>query len=216
MAKAVHVKSAQKNIYHQGKMIEYVSKKGKKAGQTKSKRDRTVPNDENDPIFIAKGESYYWWAFQYGGKHYSKTAPKRSQLTQSEFLIQLYDLEDRVEIFTASDKDDFESQRDELVQDINTLKEECEEKLSNMPDQLQTAPTGEMIQERIDGLDSWASDLEGIECDYEGEELREEVNEEKDEDEELSEEEIEEKVKEKIQEKVDEAIEELQGTSANL
>lgn len=34
---------------------------------------------------IKKGESYYWWKFRFGGKHYSRTPPRQSQLTQSEF-----------------------------------------------------------------------------------------------------------------------------------
>jgi hypothetical protein len=36
---------------------------------------------------IKKGDSYYWWKFRFGGKRTSKTAPKASQLTQSEFWV---------------------------------------------------------------------------------------------------------------------------------
>jgi hypothetical protein len=43
-------------------------------------------NPEHD---IKAGESYYWWSMMQGSrgvKHYSKTYPKRSQLTNSDFF----------------------------------------------------------------------------------------------------------------------------------
>ena len=48
------VKSAQKDIYTRGKRVEYVSQKGKQAGQTLSKIDKTQPFDETDEILIKK------------------------------------------------------------------------------------------------------------------------------------------------------------------
>ena len=216
MAKSNHVKAAQKNIYKIGKIREYVSEKGKSQGQTKSVIDKTIPADEGDEILIAKGEPYFWWQFKNSPKQFSKERPKNSQLTQSNFLSQLYALEEKIEEFSCESREDFESFRDELKDDIDTLKDECDESLNNMPEGLQQGSTGELLQERIDAMDSWSTDIEGIECDYDEDDLRQEVLDEKDEDEELTDEEIEEKVQEKIQEKVDEAIEELQGTSHNL
>ncbi len=216
MAKANFVKKAQKDIYKNGKIREYVSEKGKRAGQTKSVRDKTIPADEGDEVFIKKGESYYWWQFKNSPKQFSKERPKNSQLTQSNFLSQLYALEEKLEEFSCDNREDFESFRDELKDDIETLKDECDESLSNMPEGLQSSPNGELLQERIDAMESWASDIESVECDYDEDDLRQEVLDEKDDDEELTDEEIEEKVQEKIQEKVDEAIVELQSQSHNL
>jgi len=229
MAKSNFVKAAQKNIYKIGKIREYVSEKGKSQGQTKSVRDKTIPADEGDEILIAKGESYYWWQFKNSPKQFSKTAPKQSQLTQSNFLSQLYAIDEKIEEFTCESKEDFDSFKEELVADIEALRDECQDSLDNMPEQLQESSVN---NERIENLDSWISDIEGIECDYDEDELRQEVldengmdddTEEKeegedddDDSEKLSEEEIQEKLEEKIQEKVDEAIEELQGTSHNL
>lgn len=210
---ATFVKAAQKNIYKTGKTVEYVSQKGKRAGQTLSKLDRTVPADENDEIFIAKGESYYWWEFQYSPKRYSKTPPKRSQLTQSSFLSELYSLEERIEEASVSTKDEFDDLKSDLISDIETLKDECQEKLDNMPEQLQSAPTGELLQERVDGLESWVSDIENVECDYDEDELREEI---KEENEGIGEEDLETELSQKIEERCEEAISELQGTSAGL
>ena len=48
MAKANFIEIAKKPIYKRGKRIEYVSKRGKRAGQTLSKIDRNQPANEND------------------------------------------------------------------------------------------------------------------------------------------------------------------------
>ena len=72
MAKANFVKSARKPIYRIGKGIEYISKKGKREGQTLSKVDRSQPANENDQILVNIGESYWWWEFKGGSTHISK------------------------------------------------------------------------------------------------------------------------------------------------
>lgn len=56
---------------------------------------------------IKKGESYYWWKFRFGGKCVSRTPPKQSQLTQSDFLSQIYKIQDRISEMTTDD--DFEN-----------------------------------------------------------------------------------------------------------
>ncbi len=122
MARATFVKAAQKDIYVTGKYVEYESKKGKRAGQTLSKLDRTVPANAKDPIFIAKGESYYWWAFKRGGKHFSKTAPKASQLTQSGYLSTLYDIQDRLNEISADTPEDLQSEVEDIKSDLESLK----------------------------------------------------------------------------------------------
>jgi len=186
MARANFVKNAQKNIYGNGKYVKYISENGKRAGQELSKIDRTIPKDENDPIIIHKGESYFWWQFKNGGKNFSKTRPKESQLTQSNYLSQLYAIQERIEDISADDSSDLESIVDELKSDIESLKDETEESLSNMPESLQSSPTGELLQERIDALETALSELEDIDLDdYEEpdeDDLREELKDDIDED----------------------------------
>lgn len=215
MAKATFVKSAQKTIYEKGKRVEYVSEKGKRKGQTISKIDRTIPADENDKVFIAKGESYWWWQFKNSAKQLSKERPKTSQLTQSNYLSQLYDIQERLEQATAESPDDLESLIDEFKSELESLKEETESSLENMPESLQSSPTGELLQERIDALDNAISEMENIETDYEEpdeEEIKDELKEEEgDEDYEPTEEEVEQKKKEHLDEWMDEKISELQG-----
>lgn len=167
---------------------------------------------------IKVGDSYYWWKFRYGGKHVSKEYPKRSQLTQSSFLSQLYDLEDRIGEFFCENKDDFDSFRDEIASEIENLKDECQSSLDNMPEHLQESS---VLTERVEALDSWQSEVENVECeDYDEEEIRDEkkseLDREDDEDEDAYESRIQEAVNEAIQEKVDQAIDDLRNTSAGL
>jgi hypothetical protein len=116
---------------------------------------------------VKKGESYYWWAFRYGGKHYSKTPPKPSQLTQSEFLSRYYELS---EIDFADNLEDLSTQRDEMVETLEELQEMAEESLENMPEALREGDTGQMLQERIDGCEEWKGELENLEFEREEEE----------------------------------------------
>lgn len=179
------------------------------------KAQKDIPDTD-----IKAGDSYYWWKFRFGGKHTSKTPPKRSQLTQSNFLSQLYELEDRLSEFTCSSKDDFDSFKGEMVADIESVRDECQDSLDNMPDQLQSAPTGELLQERIDGMDSWIADIENVECDYDEEDTRSEIKEENEQEEGESEEDYNERIEalvtEKEEEVVNDAVSELQETSSGL
>jgi len=116
---------------------------------------------------IKVGESYYWWKFRYGPKCYSKTRPKASQLTQSGYLSQLYDIQDRVAELSADCVDDITDFIDELKGDLENLKDETQSSLDNMPESLQYSPTGELLQERIDALESAIDELDSIDFDYE-------------------------------------------------
>ena len=106
---------------------------------------------------IKKGDTYYWWKFRYGGKHKSKTYPKRSQLTQSSFLATIYDIEDSLEC--PENLSDLESIRDEVVSQYQELIDEQQSNLDNMPQQLQDSS---MLRERIDELENAISSLEGM------------------------------------------------------
>jgi len=125
---------------------------------------------------IKKGESYYWWKPRYGGIRRSKTYPSRQELTQSEFLCRVYDIEDElssIEIdIEGKNKEEIEQEiRDTLesiISEIEELRDECEDKLYNMPEQLQdTSEAGILLQERIDALEDWISELENIDISIE-------------------------------------------------
>lgn len=107
---------------------------------------------------IAVGDSYYWWAFRYGGKHYSKTKPHRSQLTQSEFLSTIYDIED--EILAASEIDEGDAL--DFVSRMNDLLSETQNNFDNMKEGLQNSDVGAMMEQQIAGLEQWIAEIEGI------------------------------------------------------
>ena len=58
--------------------------------------------------------------------------------------------------------EDFESVVDDIVSQLEELRDECQEKHDNMPDQLQDSGSGEILQGRADEIDSMISELEGI------------------------------------------------------
>ena len=123
------------------------------------------------------GEPYYWWKFAFGPKMFSKTPPKRSQLTRSEFLSNLYDLQDGL-ANRFTDLDTIEDDIQELIDELNDMQDQCQDSLDNMPEHLQeTSEAGQTLQERIDNIDYWVNDLEQIDKDVDpdlSEEQREE------------------------------------------
>jgi len=127
-------------------------------------RANFVKSAQKDNPVAKKGESYYWWQLHRGPKRYSKTPPKRSQLTGSSFLSALYDIEDDMVQGAAAD-DGLPSTRDDIVSALEELRDQCQESLDNMPEGLQEGPTGEMLQNRIDGLESAISEFEDIDMD---------------------------------------------------
>jgi hypothetical protein len=123
---------------------------------------------------IKKGDSYYWWAFRFQPPHMSLTAPTRQQLTQSSFLQELYGIEDDIGALTAGAH--LADELPEIIGRIEDLSSQCQDSLSNMPEQLQeSSSAGQMLQERSDNLDSWASDLSGVELEVDEDALREEA-----------------------------------------
>lgn len=120
---------------------------------------------------INVGDSYYWWKFRYGGKRYSKTPPKQSQLTQSEFLAQVYDIEDEIAGLTADDS--MQAAIEDIAQRLRDLAEECEQKRENMPEQLQESDTGTLLQERADACNETADSLDALDFEFEEDSAKE-------------------------------------------
>jgi len=116
-------------------------------------------------IEVKKGEPYFWWKFNFGPKVRSKTYPKRSQLTTSDFLGQLYDIQD-ANYFTVHEA--FEDELQEVVGELQNLLDETQERLDAMPEQLQdSSDSGNTLTERVDALENAISELESIDCDIE-------------------------------------------------
>lgn len=117
---------------------------------------------------IKKGDSYYWWSVMIGGrghKRYSLTKPKPSQLTNSEFWGAVYGIQEDAEA-NPPDFENFESQRDDIVSQLEGIRDETQDKFDNMPDGLQQGDTGQMLEERVSAIDDVISELEGIDLDF--------------------------------------------------
>ena len=126
---------------------------------------------------IKRGDSYYWWKHNFGRKQKSRAEPSRSQLTQSSFYSQLYNIQDTIaESFTV---EGIEADIESLVGDLQNLLDECQESLDNMPEQLQeTSAAGETLTERIENLETYINELESIDTEFE-DDLSEEETEER-------------------------------------
>ena len=177
MARANFVKKAQKDIFNYGKRVEYVSAKGKREGQTLSKTDRTIPRDDTDTIFIAKGESYYWWQFQNSPKQYSKTPPRASELTQSTYFSTLYSIVEQIEDFSADSAEELSDFAESIKTELEDLRDTTQESYDNMPENLQYSPTADLLQERVDSIENGIREIESIDFDYDEEEEDEELKE---------------------------------------
>lgn len=156
-------------------------------------RAHHVKRARQDNPAVKKGSEYWWWAFMVGGrggpKHYSAKPPRPSQLTSSEFLSAAYALGEQAADFEDDGEgtwhDEFDSLRDDLAGEWESLADEQDEKRDNMPEGLQDGPVGELLEERGEACRAVASELENLdrsdfedsddacnalaECEYQGE-----------------------------------------------
>lgn len=129
---------------------------------------------------LPAGSSYLYWEFRFGGKRVRCTkpecAPRRSELTQSEFYARVWDLQEQER--EASTAEDLKKLIDNLTSDLEEIRDEQQEKLDNMPEDLQQGSTGELLQERIDMIESALTELENVtlpEENDEGDALKEKI-----------------------------------------
>lgn len=123
---------------------------------------------------IAKGEMCYVWSLKTGrgGTTYrSKHRPRPSQLTTSGFLQTFYGIQEAFE-YESPGFSELESSVEDVKGQLEELRDETQGNLDNMPEGLQGGPTGQLLQERIDALESIIGDLESIDftVDYGGQE----------------------------------------------
>lgn len=107
---------------------------------------------------IAKGDLYWYVKIKTGPRSSrvmrQKSPFKRSQLTQSDFLSQLYDWEDnKAEIGSMDDAQGF-------ADDIRSLGEEQQGKFDNMPEGLQQGDSGQMLETRANACETAATEIE--------------------------------------------------------
>lgn len=114
---------------------------------------------DNPDHDIKKGDSYWWWQFRVGRssvKRFSKTRPRPSQLTQSEFLSQFYELQERfsdlaTDLANYESAEDVADELDCIKEELESLKSETEDKLSNVQDAFPNgSPVVDTLQEYVD------------------------------------------------------------------
>lgn len=121
-----------------------------------------VKKARKDNSVVKAGESYYWWAFRYGGKHCSKTHPRPSQLTQSEYLSTLYGIQESIQDLDLKELSvsDVIEELEGFKEEVSDLGSECEEKIYNMPDALQDSETADLLRERQENCDATADSID--------------------------------------------------------
>lgn len=117
---------------------------------------------------INKGDDYFRIEGMYMRTRFrcKDCKPERSELTTSDYLSWLWDLQDHLESqYDFSDPDIAE----QIANDLNEKADELQEQLDNMPEQFQeTSDSAMTLQTRIESLQNAANDIEC--CEYPDEE----------------------------------------------
>ena len=135
---------------------------------------------------IKKGEEYYRFKLTRFSPVQIRCAnckPKPSEMTTSDFLAQVYEIEERIgelSEYTIEEIDEMLGEIEDIINELEELRDETEEKLYNLPEQFQDTDVGMLLQERIDALDEMIEDLEYYRDQLE--ELAEDIGDEIDED----------------------------------
>jgi hypothetical protein len=113
---------------------------------------------------IKKGDTYFSWKLSIKSPlRRSLSRPKPSQLTMSDFWQEVYSIKEQAEA-TVPEFDGIESDIEDIKSQIENHRDEQDSRKSNMPDNLQEGPTGELLQGRYDALDECVDTLGGIDA----------------------------------------------------
>lgn len=115
---------------------------------------------------IKKGDRYYF-AKMKTGPYSSRTIRQlkpitRSQLTNSDFYAQLWDIED-AQLAAVSEAADL----NDIAQALRDLGTEQQDKYDNMPDGLRQGDTGQLLEQRANQCEEWAGEIESVANDLE-------------------------------------------------
>ena len=135
-----------------------------------------VQKARKDNPAVKKGQPYYHWSFRFGGKHYSATYPRPSQLTQSKMSEVLSQQEACDDIISELDNNFVVEIKDATtatrLAELNTqFRTEIIEKLKSQLEELKETIT-EVLGEYEEAFDVIPSDdnQERVDCltEYEG------------------------------------------------
>lgn len=128
-----------------------------------------VKKARKDNPAVKAGEPYYWWSFRYGGKHYSATRPRPSQLTGNEKLSRALSLGEEIEDFSFAETDDPEALKaafQEVCDQLNNIADQVDEVVSeyqdsaeNIRESFSESPLADEFDESAAELENWAEEI---------------------------------------------------------
>ena len=112
---------------------------------------------------IAKGDTYYEWAFFRQKPTKSKTYPTRIQLTQNDTQIAVWSVYDQCGIdWSERNAATLAEAVNDAASQLEEAASECREKFDNMPEGLQQGDTGQRLEQWADAIDSAVSELQDL------------------------------------------------------
>tara|TARA_R110002124_G_scaffold128157_2_gene288510 strand:+ start:165 stop:680 length:516 start_codon:yes stop_codon:yes gene_type:complete len=128
-----------------------------------------VKKARKDNPAVKAGEPYYWWAFRYGGKHYSATRPRPSQLTGNEKLSNALVLGEELEDLTipeAEDTDALKAAFQEVSDQLNNIADQIDDVVSqyqesadNIRESFSESALADEFDEKVSELEDWAENV---------------------------------------------------------
>lgn len=113
---------------------------------------------------VKKGDLHYTWSLMLGARHsrtFRQIAPPRpSQLTTSEYLGGMGDIEHDFGAFEMTHDEAAEEFLQGVIEQLESLAESEEEKFENVPENLQYSENAQRMEERAEAARSWASEIE--------------------------------------------------------
>jgi hypothetical protein len=117
---------------------------------------------------IKRGAPYWYVKTKVNGRFVTRVflkPPRPSQLTNSDFWSAFFSIQESVDDEPRGNASDFNSFLEEVQSEIETLKDETQEKFDNMPESLQQGSTGQLLEERVSALEECLSEIEILELD---------------------------------------------------
>lgn len=141
----------------------------------KTKNSAGKPYDCNKcEVPIKAGDKYYQWTFyrcRPSRQHVTCGYPRSSQLTNSKLsgaYAAAEALGDAIALaHKAKDLSGIVDEIDTAISDLESVRDEYQESLDNMGENLAQGDTGQQIQENIDALEEYINNLESAKSDIE-------------------------------------------------
>lgn len=115
-----------------------------------------------DNEVVKKGEVYYWWKLENGHIRLGKHPPRKSQTTSSDFLREVWTLQEDIEDAVPSCIQSLRDQRKSWVEQLDEVILWQYEYLAGMGDSHLRITAGPKVEKRIESLENWQAALNRI------------------------------------------------------